>query len=149
MVERERLTDASQKPTPEAVAAFIGGENARRWSGLLNFIDATYPGVFEGEWLYGGRKGGWSLRFKKSKSFCTLVPERGRMNVMIVFGAAERAKAESVLEELTPRVRQDYLDAKTYHDGKWLLLHVDGDDVLQDIERLLAVKRRPSAKPRR
>jgi hypothetical protein len=66
-----------------------------------------------------------------------------------VFGAAERAKAESVLQDLTPRVRQDYLDARTYHDGKWLFLHVDSDDVLRDIERLLAVKRRPSANSRR
>ncbi len=148
MSERERLTDASQQPTAEAVADFIGSENVARWSQLLRFIDATYPGVFEGEWLYGGSRHGWSLRFKKSKSFCTLVPERGHMNVLIVFGAAERAKAEGALADLTPDVRQKYVDATTYHDGKWLLLDVDSDDVLRDVERLLAVKRRPPAKPR-
>ncbi len=145
MSERERLVEASGPPAPDDVADFIGTENARRWSRLLGFIDDGYPGVFDGEWLYGGKRHGWSLRFKKSKSFCTLIPERGRMNVLIVFGAAEREKAEAVLAELASHVRDDYLGATTYHDGRWVLIDVDGDDVLGDVERLLTVKRRPSA----
>jgi hypothetical protein len=143
MSERERLVDRSTEPTPKVVSSLIGRENARRWVRLLNFIDAKYPGVFRGEWLYGGTKHGWSLRFKKSKSFCTLIPERGRMNVVIVFGAAERDKAEGLMPSLVSHVRDDYLAATTYHDGKWVLIEVDSDDVLADVERLLEVKRRP------
>jgi hypothetical protein len=143
MSEHERLLDRSAEPTPEVVSNFIGRENARRWARLLNFIDAKYPGVFRGEWLYGGAKHGWSLRFKKSKSFCTLVPERGRMNVVIVFGAAEREKAEALMTSLVSHVREDYLAATTYHDGKWVLIEVDSDEVLADVERLLEMKRRP------
>jgi hypothetical protein len=83
------------------------------------------------------------LRFKKSKSFCTLIPERGRMNVVIVFGAAERDKVEGLMPSLVSHVRDDYLATTTYHDGKWVLIEVDSDDVLADVERLLEVKRRP------
>jgi len=146
MSEHERLVDASQRPTAEMVAEFIGAGNAARWSALLRFIEETYPGVFEGEWLYGGAKHGWSLRFKKSRSFCTFVPERGSMKLLIVFGAAEREKAEAILPTLASHVRDDYHAATTYHDGKWVLIDVDGDDVLSDIERLLLVKRRPAAR---
>ncbi|MGE4385025.1 MAG: DUF3788 family protein [Endomicrobiaceae bacterium] len=32
--------------------------------------------------------------------------------------------------------------AKTYHDGKWLLLTVDSEQILKDIEVLLEVKRK-------
>lgn len=131
---------------PKVVASFIGRENTGRWGRLLDFIDASYPGVFRGEWLYGGGKHGWSLRFKKSKSFCTLLPERGRMNVVIVFGAAERDRAEALLPSLVPRVREDYLAATTYHDGRWVLVNVDSDDVLADVKRLLELKRRPRPK---
>lgn len=145
MSERERLHGAME-PTPQVVANFIGRENARRWGRLLNFIDANYPGVFRGEWLYGGAKHGWRLRFKKSRSFCTLVPERGRMNVVIVFGGAERDKAEAVMTSLVSRVRDDYRAATTYHDGKWVLVNVDSDKVLADVERLLELKRRPQPK---
>jgi hypothetical protein len=115
---------------------------------LTDYIDSAYPGVFNGEWLFGGAKHGWSLRFKKSRSFCTLIPERGRMCVLVVFGAAEREKAEALLPELASHVRDDYLQATTYHDGKWVLIDVDSDEVLADVKRLLQVKRRPAASPR-
>ena len=146
MSERERLVDGSQAPTDSTVADFIGPDNARRWTALLAFIDANYPGVFVGEWLFGGKQHGWSLRFKKSRSFCTLVPERDRMKVLIVFGAAEREKAEAVLPALASHARDDYRQATTYHDGKWVLIDVDSDEVLDDVERLLEVKRRPRRK---
>jgi hypothetical protein len=142
MSERGRLHGATE-PAPSAVASFIGRENASRWGRLLDVVEAKYPGVFRGEWLYGGAKHGWSLRFKKSRSFCTLVPERGRMNVLLVFGAAERDKVEAVLPSLASHVRADYLAATTYHDGRWVLIDVDSDDVLTDVERLLELKRRP------
>ena len=141
--ESERLIDDTKQPTMAEVADLIGAQNAGRWSALLEFIDTNYPGIFAGEWLYGGKKHGWTLRFKKSKSFCTLVPERGRMKVLIVFGAAEREKAEAVLPMLTSHAREDYLRATTYHDGKWVLIDVDGDDVQSDVQRLLEIKRRP------
>lgn len=143
MEERERLLDRSQPPTDESVVAFIGVDAAARWSALLDFIESAYPGVFTGEWLYGGAKHGWTLRFKKSKSFCTLIPERGRMRVVIVFGAAERDKAEGLLPDLASHVRDDYVDATTYHDGKWVVIDIDSDEVLREVERLLQVKRRP------
>jgi len=39
--------------------------------------------------------------------------------------------------------KQDYDEATTYHDGKWLLLNVNRDKMVDDLERLLSVKRRP------
>jgi hypothetical protein len=95
------------------------------------------------DWLFGGKKHGWSLRYKKGKSFCTLIPEKNRFAIQIVFGAEEREKVEAIRDELSARTQADYDRAKTYHDGKWLLLTVDADDVVADVERLLAVKRNP------
>lgn len=138
----DRMTDASVQPDDAAVAEWLGSEFAR-WKQIVEFIDTEYPCVFAPEWLYGGKKHGWSLRYKKSKSFCTLIPERDRLVVLIVFGAEERAKAEGILGELESHARSDYEAATTYHDGKWLTLAIDGDDVMRDAERLLRVKRRP------
>jgi hypothetical protein len=141
--QHERLFDKSQEPTEESVAAFIGAEASVRWAELLDFIASTYPGVFNSEWLYGGAKHGWSLRFKKSRSFCTLIPERGRMRVLVVFGAAERDKMQDLLPGLSSQVRDDYLGATTYHDGRWVVIDIESDEVLRDLERLLRMKRRP------
>lgn len=138
----ERMLNRDVKPDDVSLAEWLGNNGYAYWTRLMNFIDSTYPGIFSPEWLYGG-KHGWSLRYKKSRSFCTLIPERDRLLVVIVFGGEERAKAEAILPELISHAREDYSSATTYHDGKWLALVVDGDDVMADIERLLAIKRKP------
>ena len=110
---------------------------------LIELIEQRYPDVFEPEWLFGGKKHGWSLRYKKSRSFCTLIPEKNRCELLIVFGAKEREKAEAIKGELAPYTRKEYDDAKTYHDGKWLYLTIDSEDVVSDVVSLLALKRKP------
>ncbi len=140
----ERMLDGDRRPDEKAVADWIGAANYKRWTRILRFIEDNYPGISPPDnWLYGGKKHGWGLRFKKSKSFCWLIPEHNRLAVLIVFGGQEREKAEIILPELSPDVRKKYAQATTYHDGKWLVLHVDRDELVDDIEKLLTVKRRP------
>lgn len=148
MTEAERLLDGSRQPTDAEVAAFIGRQNAARWADLTRFVSANYPGVFDVEWLFGGKKHGWYLRFKRSKSFCSLVPERGRFRVLLVFGGAEREKVDVLLPDLVSHVREDYRRSPTYHDGTWVLVNVDSAKVLSEIKRLLVLKRRPKASQR-
>jgi hypothetical protein len=144
MVEiKERMTDGRTKPTDRSVAAWLGATHYNHWVRLNRFIDSHYAGVFQPEWLFGGTKYGWGLRFKKSKSFCTLIPERNTLAVQIVFGKEEREKVEAIAHTLSSAVRRLYTEAKTYHDGKWLYLAVEREAMLDDIEKLLAVKRKP------
>ena len=145
----QRMTDGSKEPVEENLLAWLGKSNYRRWAKLYDFIDTNYPGVFVPEWLFGGKKHGWGLRFKKAKSFCTLIPERNRLVVLIVFGKKEREEVETILHGLSPSVRELYEKATTYHDGKWLALPVERDAVLNDIKKLLQVKRSPVLKEKR
>ena len=138
-----RMLDKNQKPDEAAISSWIGPENYERWKLIHQFIESNYPGVFlPGDWLFGG-KHGWALRFKKSKSFCTLIPERNRLVIQIVLGGKEREKVEAILHELSPGIRNEYTSATTYHDGKWLAITVDSDETIADIKKLLAVKRKP------
>lgn len=138
-----RLTEPGTRPSPGTVASWIGPKAHGRWEKITGLIERRYPGVFTPEWLYGGKKHGWTLRYKKSRSFCTLIPEKGRCMLLIVFGAEERLKVEAVRKQLSARTRKTYDDATTYHDGKWLLLNIDNESALADAELLLSVKRRP------
>jgi hypothetical protein len=144
MDESVRMVNGARKPAPADVSGWIGKRNFARWTGLAQFINTNYPGTFTIEWLYGGQKYGWVLRFKKSKSFCSMVPERGKFKVLLVFGAAEREKAGEIVRGLGSHVREDYETATTYHDGKWVLVTVDSAEVLADIKKLLILKRRPN-----
>jgi hypothetical protein len=139
----QRMTDGNKEPDAKSLSAWMASVNCRRWTHLCQYIETAYPGVFVPKWLFGGKKHGWGLRFKKSKSFCTLIPEQNRLVVLIVFGEAEREKAETILGDLSRTVREAYKKATTYHDGKWLALSVERDGILSDIERLFAIKRRP------
>jgi hypothetical protein len=139
----QRMSDGSRQPDAQSVAAWLGVSEYKHWMRLLEFIGRNYPGVFTPAWVFGGKKYGWGLRFKKSKSFCTLIPERNRLVVQIVLGGEEREKAEKILPELNLSVRQMYAEATTYHDGKWLAIVADRKEILDDIEKLLAVKRKP------
>jgi hypothetical protein len=139
----QRMVDESRQPDAASVAKWMGRDNYSRWTHLTEFIGSNYPGVFTPEWLFGGKKHGWRLRFKKSKSFCSLIPERDRMVVLIVLGGKEREETEKILPELSPGIRKMYAEATTYHDGKWLAILADRDQILDDIKRLLAIKRKP------
>ena len=136
----------STKPTVHQFTSWMGPRAGDRWRHLQGFIQDNYPGVFAPEWLYGGKKHGWSLRYKKGRSFCTLIPEKGGLAIVIVFGAEERERFADIRTTLSKRTRSEYDAAKTYHDGKWLRLQVSDDQTLKDVERLLAIKRKPKPK---
>lgn len=139
-----RMVDKSATPDDSAVALWIGNShNHDLWTSLISYIRETYPGIFNEDWLYGGAKHGWSLHFKKSKSFCTLVPEKDRAIVVIVLGTSERKKTEAILPYLHLTVREQYESAKTYHDGKWLAIPLTDGDIMESIIRLLHIKRKP------
>ena len=136
------MTDREQSPSLPRIEAWMGRKAFAFWTEVADWIAQNYPGVFTPEWLFGGKKHGWCLRYKKSKSFCTFVPEKNRFALMIVFGADERAKVETIRADLSPATQEAYDAATTYHDGKWLLLRVSSKSVIRDAQRLLAVKRR-------
>ena len=138
-----RMIDSKRPPSPVQIHKWIGDTAYRFWMRLTTLIEKNYPHVFIPEWLFGGTKHGWSLRYKKGKSFCTMIPEKGRMSVVIVFGEKERLNAESIQQELSPRTQKDYAEATTYHDGKWLRLTVEDEEIYTDIEKLFSVKRKP------
>lgn len=140
---RNRMIDPGNPPTDSAVADWVGEDAYKYWKQIVHLIEQNYPNVFTPEWLYGGKKHGWSLRYKKSKSFCTLIPVKNHFALLIVFGAEEREKVEAIRDGLSMQTQQEYDQATTYHDGKWLLLEICTDRAVKDASQLLAVKRRP------
>lgn len=144
MDEPCRIIDKTKKPDREVVGNWIGKNNFKRWVSILEFIEKNYSNVFpQDDWTYGGKKHGWGLRFKKSKSFCTLIPEKDKLLIQIVFGGKEREEVEKILSLLSPIVRKQYREAPTFHDGKWLAINIDNDLIFDDIKKLFVIKRKP------
>lgn len=142
----DRITDKSAPPDAATLRKWIGPEAFGRWAELRNWIDAFYPGVFAPDWLYGGKNRGWSLRYKTTKAFCTLIPEYRRFSALVVMGGAEREKFEERRLIWRPQLVKLYDEAKTYIDGKWLTIAVSSKDDLHDVRELLTMKRAPSSR---
>ncbi len=138
-----RMTQRPNLPSDSEIVEWIGKKAHRYWKYIMQQIEQIYPNVFTPEWLFGGKKHGWSLRYKRSKSFCTLIPEKNRFALLIVFGTEERAKVGAMRDSLSQHTQKEYDEATTYHDGKWLILTIDTAEVLEDVMQLLAVKRKP------
>ncbi|SFM93754.1 Protein of unknown function [Pleomorphomonas diazotrophica] len=137
----DRLTDKSAVPDEAMVRDWMGGAAFGLWTALRDWIAASYPGVFTPDWIYGGRKHGWSLRYKKSKAFCTLLPEYRAFSVVVVLGGAEREKVEARRHGFGPRLMALYDAAETFHDGKWLRIGIASGADLGDVTALLGLKR--------
>ena len=138
----ELLVDKESPPTREIVEEWLGKRGYGYWTQLSEWIATSYPGIFSPEWLFGGKKHGWYLRYKKSKSLCQFAPRKKKFLVSIVFGSMEREEVENIKCKLSLGTKTEYENAKTFHDGKWLLLEVKNKTILKDIQKLLSVKRK-------
>jgi hypothetical protein len=147
VIEHERMLERNARPpTAKAVETWLGSRAAARWRKVTGWIEQTYPGVFAPDWIYGGQRHGWALRYRKGRSFLTLVPERGRTLAVIVLGREERVAAAGVLPRLGRTTRDAYREAATFADGKWLAVPLDGEQAVSDVMAILSLKRPPRAR---
>lgn len=137
----DRMIENSAPPEDAAVRDWIGPEAFEQWAALRSWIGKAYAGVFAPEWLYGGKKHGWYLRYKKSRAFCSFLPEFRRFSVLVVLGQAERQKFEARRDSWPPEIIRLYDEAHTYHDGKWLTVAVSSGEDRLHVAELLRLKR--------
>ena len=139
----DRISDSSGPPDENAVRDWIGSAAFKHWTTLRSWIEASYPDVFAPEWLYGGKKRGWVLRYKKTKAFCTLLPGYRQFSVQVVLGRQERESFEERRYAWRPPLVQLYDEAREYPDGKWLTIPIASADDRRDVTELVSMKRPP------
>ena len=139
----DRITDKSAPPDEGQVRDWMGRESFEHWARLRGWIDASYPGVFAPDWIYGGKNRGWSLRYTKTKALCSLVPAYRLLSVLVVLGGAEREKFEERRYSWSPQLVKLYDETRSYHDGKWLTVAVSSAAQRREVIELVSMKRPP------
>jgi hypothetical protein len=139
----DRITDKSAPLDESSVRDWIGPQAFVHWVKLRSWIDASYPGVFVPEWLYGGKKRGWSLRYKKTKAFCTILPEYRRLSIVVVLGGPEHEKFEERRNAWRSQLIKLYDEAKPYPDGRFLTVAISSAEDRHEVMELLIMKRPP------
>ena len=141
----DRITDPSAAPDQDAIRDWIGAGPFAHWNALQRWIEIFYPRTFAPEWLYGGRKKGWSLRYRKTRAFCTFLPEYRRLSTVVVLGGRERDRFEERRSLWRPQLVALYDATKPYPDGRFLTVAISSAEDREELQELLAMKRPPGS----
>ena len=137
--------DRPTKPY-EQVKAMLGGASPA-WEKLVGYIRYHYE--IDEIWAEGKptHKHYNILCFKRGgKSLITICLREGFFKVSVTLGAKERDKFEAQRDNFGAAVCKEYDESETLHDGKWLGFEVRDNLLIDDIIRLLPIKRKPNRK---
>lgn len=131
--------DRDHRPTEQETLAALG-PSAPLWERLTRHLDAAYG--IEPTFAPPTRNYGWEVKYRRGgKTLVTLTPDEGRFTALVVLGEKETESARSL--DLGDHVRRVFDEARQLRDGRWLFVPVESEEDADDVEALLAVKRRP------
>lgn len=132
-------------PSTEELAALVGASLYDVWQKISILIDEKYD--MDCIWNEGGRAWTYECKYRRGgKTLCALYARQNCIGFMIIFGKAEREKFEEARENYSESVQNIYDEAKTYHDGKWVMFEPVDTTMFGDFKKMLAIKRKPNRK---
>ncbi len=141
----ERMLEKTRQPGEAEVLEYIGQPVGGCWTALHHFLQETYQ--IEPETKFGGARYGWQTSFRKGgRPLCDLYPDIGAFTVLVVLGGKEAAQALSELDSFGSNVRACLENTPAFHDGRWLWIRVQEPRDVEDVERLVLMKRKPVKK---
>jgi len=88
------------------------------------------------------------LKFKQGqKTILTIYIHDDKYTFLIIFGKKEREQFENVRETYSQYILKYYDNSKTFHDGKWMFIDVNTLEHLNEVKRLIMIKKKPNRKP--
>jgi len=130
-------------PSANEMELLIGEGRFKVWTDLCAMIDSIYD--MEHLWNSGGKAWKYEYKYRRGgKTLCAFYARDNSAGVMIIFGKDERKKFEADRQNYSQQVQRIYDEATTYHDGKWVMFLLEDASMLEDLIKLLAIKREPS-----
>lgn len=132
-------------PGEKEMIALVGKSLYDVWNKLCALIDEKYD--MDCLWNKGGKAWKYEYKYRRGgKTLCALYARENCVGFLIILGKNERSKFEADRESYAKEVQKLYDEAKTYHDGKWILFELVDDSLFHDFIRLLGIKRKPNRK---
>lgn len=131
---------AEDQPSLKAIDEFV---NTELWSDMNTFLRESYGVEPETSYSCCSGQPGWNVKYRKAgRSLCTLYPMEGFFIALVVIGNKEYDEALEVIPECTPYARA--LFERTQHSagGRWLMINVTDEAILDDVKRLVQVRRK-------
>lgn len=127
------------------LVALVGKTAFEDWNNSIEMIKSKYD--MDELWGKGGKAWDIEYKFRKGgKTLCALYAKKDSAGILVIFGQSERDKFENERGQFSLAVQKHYDDAKTFHDGKWVMFPLDGSIKTAEFEQLLLIKRKPNKK---
>lgn len=129
----------------EELEKLVGINKVSIFYDIVGEITKLYD--MEQKWNNGGKKWSYEYKFRKGgKTLCAFYFKDNTLGFMIIFGKEERVKVEKIRNELSSIVLETYDNAETFHDGKWVMFNITDNSIIEDLKKLLFIKRKPNRK---
>ena len=129
----------------EELEELVGIDKVNIFNKIVDNITSLYD--MEQIWNNGGKKWIYEYKFRKSgKTLCAFYFKENMLGFMIIFGKDERTKVEEIRNELSSNILETYDNAQTFHDGKWVMFNITDNSIIEDLIKLLFIKRKPNRK---
>ena len=128
-----------QAPSLEQMSDYVGS-GRMRWNHLNEYLQSAYHVQPIIEYSSCSAQPGWNVKYKKSgKALCTLYPLKDSCIVLVVVGPKHDAQVTFEMDAgmYTPSVTKSFSKAKPMAIGRWLMIEVVDDAVLEDIKHLI------------
>jgi len=123
------------------------GDSKSAWDELTAFINQHYE--MDEKWDAKKPASNYrnELKYQRGgKTLTTLYLRDGYFEVNIICGKSEMEIFEQRRDEFSPKIQKAYDDVEVCHGQKWMFVELHDNSLLDDIFKLLLIKRKPNRK---
>ncbi len=132
-------------PGEDEMTALVGKSLYNVWKKLCALIEEKYD--MDRSWNQGGKAWKYEYKYRRGgKTLCALYARENCIGFLIILGKNERMKFETDRVNYSKEVQEIYDEAKTFHDGKWIMFEPVNTSLFNDFIKLLRIKRKPNKK---
>ena len=132
-----------REPTLNELNILLGDSLFAVWQEVCRKIEEKYE--MDRLWNTGGKKWDYEYKYRRGgKTLCALYAKDHTIGFMIILGKSERERFEAEQENYSSAIIKMYDESVTYHDGKWMMFELTDLSLMEELMKLLYMKRRPN-----
>ena len=144
-MEWKEMFPAHSQPDMSQIGTYTG---ISLWEGLCSFVEGQYHITPKIEYSICSMAPGWNVKYKKGgKAVCTLYPNDGFYTCLLSVGNQAASETELILAGCTPYVQELYWKTNVFNGGRWLMINVTEEAILEDVKELIGIRVKSWKKP--
>lgn len=139
----ERLLDKSDKPSDQAILEYLGTIGSSLFKNFEQELGSRYDLKKELVFPFGNNYG-WGFKYScRSKHLCHLFFENGAFTVLMQISGKDKSRLECILDTCLPKTRELWEHRYPCGEGGWLHYRILDHNEIQDVIRILEIKKKP------